>query len=125
MSICSAVFNYRWSIYRFSFNQAPSFFFPFLHVCYINNLLGDIIIIFCCLLSQTFSPRQRSSSRSSSSPLSAQVSHSRIFHIMYDVPSTPVVCVESIECFHVLYLYFGRFLFFLSLAKRLLFQHVS
>jgi hypothetical protein len=42
---------------------------------------------------------------------------------MCDVPSTAVCCTEYIECFvFVLFFCFGRFLFFLSLAKRLFFS---
>jgi len=44
---------------------------------------------------------------------------------MCDIPSTAVFCIESIECFPVLYLYFGRFLFFLSLVIWLQFRHVN
>jgi hypothetical protein len=42
---------------------------------------------------------------------------------MCDVPSTAVVCTEYIEWF--VFVYFGRFLLFLSLAKRLFFEQAN
>ena len=81
---------------------------------------------FCCLLSQTFPPHYLTPfNQQLSQLLRAQVSNCSTFHIMWDVPSTGGICTESIECFRVLYLYFCRFLLFLSLTKQLLFQHVN
>jgi hypothetical protein len=40
-------------------------------------------------------------------PLNTEVSVCNTFRLMCDVPSIAVFCIESIECFPVLCLYFG------------------
>ena len=110
-----AVFNYRCSILRFSFEQASSFF----TLCYINHRLGDIIIIIIIIFSPvtvTLSPLTYSFNQQLSEPLRAQVSNCSTSGIMCAVPSTAVCSTEPTESFPVLCLYFGRFLLFLSLA---------
>jgi len=59
-----------------------------------------------------------------SPPLRAQISGCSTFRFMCDDPSAAVFRIEYIECSPPFFLYFGRVLLFLLLAKRLLFQHL-
>jgi hypothetical protein len=119
------------ALYVASFCNRPLPFLSVLHLEYQYQPLGDIIIIFTIIMNfwspvtDFFTPvllliKPPTLPTTQGSSLSLQY-----FRIICDVPSTAVFCIESIELFPVLYLYFVLLLFFLSLAKRLLFQRVN
>ena len=90
--------------------------------------MGDIIIIIIIIIfllspvTHLLSQLPLLSNQQLSPPFLLQVS---VCSIMCDAPSTAIYCTESIKCFRVLCLCFGRFLLFFSLAQQLLFQHVN
>ena len=101
-----AVFNYRCSILRFSFERASSFF----TLCYINHCLGDIIIIIIIIIifspvTVTLSPLPLPFNQQLSQPLRAQVSNCSTSCTMCAVPSTAVCSTEPTESFPVLFVF--------------------